>query len=134
MQLIFNTPITEEDRLLLARLLDVSVPSVGQSVPAAAEAAAVLAKVAKKETKVAPVPEPEEELEAHDTEEPEEEDEDVLGGGVARTPKDALDAATELVSKGGAAKVKAALATVNTKRVGELKAEDVEAFFAALEA
>lgn len=52
----------------------------------------------------------------------------------APTMSDAVAAATVLVSNGGAAKVKAALAVVDVKRVSEMKAEDIPAFLAALEA
>ena len=50
------------------------------------------------------------------------------------TMADALAAATQAVSKGGSAQVKAALASVNSKRVSEMKVEDISAFLAALSA
>lgn len=59
-------------------------------------------------------------------------DEDLLGD--APTMADAVAAATALVSNGGAAKVKEALAEVGAKRVSEMKTEDIPAFLAALEA
>jgi len=52
--------------------------------------------------------------------------------GDAPTMSDAVAAATVLVSSGGAAKVKEALATVGAKRVSEMKTEDIPAFLAAL--
>lgn len=65
--------------------------------------------------------------------EPEPADEDLLGGGdPAPTMSDAIAAATELVSSGGAAKVKAALAEVGVKRVSELPEGDITKFLAAL--
>lgn len=75
-------------------------------------------------------PEPEAEVptseEAGDTGE-----EDLVGGGP--TMSDAVAAATKLVSSGGAAKVKAALAEVGAKRVSEMSESDIPAFLAALE-
>jgi hypothetical protein len=59
--------------------------------------------------------------------EPEENDE-------APTMSDAVAVATQLVSSGEAAKVKAALAEVGAKRVSEMKEEDIPSFLAALEA
>ena len=52
----------------------------------------------------------------------------------APTMADALAAATQAVSKGDQVKVKAALAGVNSKRVSEMKEEDIPAFLAALSA
>ena len=52
----------------------------------------------------------------------------------ASTMADALAAATQAVSKGGSAQVKAALASVNSTRVSEMKVEDIPAFLAALSA
>lgn len=51
----------------------------------------------------------------------------------APTLADAVAAATQLVSTGGAAKVKAALAVVGSKRVSEVAPENIAAFLAALE-
>lgn len=61
------------------------------------------------------------------------EDEDLVGGD-GPTMADAVAAATTLVSEGGAAKVKAALATVGAKRVSEMDEKDIPTFLAALEA
>lgn len=66
--------------------------------------------------------------------EPEPAEEDLLGGEDAPTMSDAIAAATELVSSGGAAKVKAALAEVGVKRVSELPETDIVRFLAALNA
>jgi len=63
---------------------------------------------------------------------PEPEPEDLVGG--MPTMSDAVAAATVLVSNGGAAKVKEALAACGSKRVSELKTEDIPAFLAALQA
>lgn len=60
--------------------------------------------------------------------EPESEDDDA-----APTMSDAVAAATQLVSSGEAAKVKAALSEVGAKRVSEMKEDDIPAFLAALE-
>lgn len=60
--------------------------------------------------------------------------EEDLVGGDAPTMSDAVAAATALVSEGGAAKVKAALAVVGAKRVSEMAEGDIPAFLAALEA
>lgn len=49
------------------------------------------------------------------------------------TMADAVAAATQVVSSGGAAKVKAALVVVGAKRVSEMKTEDIPAFLASLE-
>jgi hypothetical protein len=49
------------------------------------------------------------------------------------TLQDAVAKATELVSSGGAPKVKAALSSVGAKRVSELKGASIAAFLAALE-
>lgn len=50
----------------------------------------------------------------------------------APTMADAVAAATKLVSTGGAAQVKEALATVGAKRVSEIPPENIAAFLAAL--
>ena len=50
----------------------------------------------------------------------------------ALSVQDAVDAATELVASGQAAKVKAALANVGAKRVSEIAAGDIAAFIAEL--
>ena len=52
----------------------------------------------------------------------------------APTMADALAAATQAVSSGGSARVKAALASVSSKRVSEMKVEDIPAFLDALSA
>ena len=65
--------------------------------------------------------------------EPEPVVEDIVGDK-APTMADAVAAATVLVSNGGAGKVKEALAAVGSKRVSEMRVEDIPAFLAALEA
>jgi hypothetical protein len=62
-----------------------------------------------------------------------EAEEDLVGGD-GPTMSDAVAAATKLVSEGGAAKVKAALAVVGAKRVSEMAESDIPAFLEALEA
>jgi hypothetical protein len=64
----------------------------------------------------------------------EPEPEEDLVGGDGPTMSDAVAAATKMVSEGGAAKVKEALAVVGAKRVSEMAESDIPAFFAALEA
>lgn len=86
--------------------------------PAPAKATAATKKAAAKAT---PAAEPEAE-------------EDLVGGGDAPTMADAVAAATVLVSEGGAAKVKEALAVVGAKRVSEMDEADIPAFLAALQA
>jgi hypothetical protein len=63
----------------------------------------------------------------------EPEDEDLLGG-TAPTMADAVARATVLVSEGGAAKVKEALAAVGAKRVSEMDEDKVPEFLALLDA
>ena len=92
----------------------------GQPEPETSEPEIVVPVVEKPKPKAKPVkPEPE----------PEPED---LVGDDAPTMADAVAAATVLVSSGGAAKVKEALAAVGSKRVSEMKVEDIPAFLAAL--
>jgi hypothetical protein len=74
----------------------------------------------------APVAEAKATAEATVTPEPSETAED------APTMADAVAAATKLVSTGGAAQVKEALATVGAKRVSEIPPENIAAFLAAL--
>lgn len=92
----------------------------------APKAAPAPAKKAPAKAAPAPAPEPTEEAGA------EAEAEDLVGG--APTMADAVSAATVLVSSGGAAKVKEALASVGAKRVSEMQDTDIPAFLAALEA
>lgn len=60
--------------------------------------------------------------------------EEDLVGGDGPTMSDAVAAATKLVSEGGAAQVKAALAVVGAKRVSEMDEAKIPEFLAALEA
>lgn len=82
------------------------------------------------EEKAAPVEKPSAKKEPEAKKEAEED----LVGGDAPTMADAVAAATVLVSEGGAAKVKQALAVVNAKRVSEIDEEYIPAFLAALSA
>jgi hypothetical protein len=67
--------------------------------------------------------------------EPEPEDEDLLGGSDdSPTLEQAVARATQVVSEGGTATVKAALASVGAKKVSELSADKVADFMAALDA
>jgi len=65
--------------------------------------------------------------------EPEPEEEDVLGAGVP-TLDDAIALATKLVAAGKTSDVKAALAELDCKRVGELKGSQIGQFLEALRA
>ena len=123
-----NAPLTEKDRAILAPILGNIVP-VEEPAPATAKPART-AKPAPAKTKPAPVEEPE--VEDEETEAPveETEDEDLLGGEV--TLQDAIDRATELVSSGKSAQVKAALAKVGAKRVSDIKPSNLKKFIDAL--
>src|SRR5690606_20193600 len=61
------------------------------------------------------------------------EPEEDLAGGDGPTMSDAVAAATQLVSGGGAARGTGALAVVGAKRVSEMDARDIPPFLAALE-
>lgn len=89
------------------------------------------AKATPAPKKAAPAPTPEPVVEEAGAE-AEAEAEDLVGG--APTMADAVSAATVLVSSGGAAKVKEALASVGAKRVSEMQESDIPAFLAALQA
>ena len=131
MQIIIDTDtITDSDRALLTSLLGTApmparVPKApkapkGDAVSdVAAAAAAILLPVAKE-----PGDDPADAV----TAEPE------LPYDEAPTMADALAAATQAVSSGGSARVKAALVSVDSKRVSEMKVEDIPAFLAALSA
>lgn len=126
MQITIDTNnLSPTDIAVLALLLqeaDVSVPETEAPKPAPAKKATP-AKVAAPKAEVAPDPE----LEPEPTEEAEPEAD-------GPTMSDAVAAATQLVSAGEAARVKAALAEVGAKRVSEMKVEDIPTFLAALEA
>ena len=115
-----NEPLTETDRNILAPLLGNTVP-VEEPAPATAKPA--------RTTKTARPAKPEPEVEV-EVEVEEEEEEDLLGGEV--TLQDAVDRATELVSSGKSAAVKAALAKVGAKRVSDIKPSDLKKFIDAL--
>ena len=116
-----NAPLTEKDRAILAPILGNIVP-IEEPAPSTAKPARP-AKPAPAKTKPAPVEEPE-------VEDEETEDEDLLGGEV--TLQDAIDRATELVSSGKSAQVKAALAQVGAKRVSDIKPSNLKKFIDAL--
>ena len=122
MQITIDTNnISATDRALLEHLLGkkTTVEPVEEPKPAAP-------KPARKPA--APKPAPVEEPEVD-----EEEDEDLLGGDEDEvTLEDAIARATELVSEGKAAKVKAALAKVGAKRVSDIKESSLKAFIDAL--
>lgn len=65
--------------------------------------------------------------------EPAEEPAEDLLGGTEYTLKDAIAKATELVSNGRGAEVKAALAPTGAKKVSELKGDAIATFIQALE-
>ena len=130
MQITIDTHnLTDLDRELLARLVGTApmparVPKASKSSPTVSEptepeqVATVLPVAKEAGDDPADVAEPE--LPFSEPEAP--------------TMADALAAATQAVSKGGSAQVKAALASVNSKRVSEMKVEDIPAFLAALSA
>jgi len=108
--------LTDQDKAILMALAGVeSAGSAPVSAPAASAPAKAAAKSGKKAEKSAPAPEPE------------EEDEDLVGGD-SPTMEDAVARATELVSSGQAAKLKAALNKAGAKKVSELKPGDIAAF------
>lgn len=130
--------LTDLDRELLAVILGTSPAPTPASAPATASvptpAPAKKAAPAKAAAKPAPTPEPEVEADETPTsEEAGDTGEEDLVGGDGPTMSDAVAAATKLVSSGGAAKVKAALAEVGAKRVSEMSESDIPAFLAALE-
>ena len=122
LQLTISLPLTEEEAAQLQAF-------IGETVQSAAPAPK--AKPAPKATaKAAPVAEEAPEVPDEPADEADAE-EDLLGG--APTLEDAVAKATELVSSGQTATVKAALAAVGAKRVSEVKANQVQAFIDALD-
>ncbi len=120
MQIIINTPLSPEDRDILAFLigaLDTPAPAKKAEQPVVAKKAAAAKPAAK--------PEPEDEPEDEAEVEADEDEAEV-------TMEDATKAATKLVSSGDAAKVKAALTKVGAKRVSEIDGPDNLAKFVAL--
>lgn len=111
------------DRAVLQALLGNDAPAAKAPVaeqPAAKPAAKKATSAAKKAAaKPEPTPEPEEAESA---------DEDLLGDDEAPTMADAVELATELVSDGRSADVKAALAEAGAKRVSELKGAGIATF------
>ena len=122
-----NEPLTETDRAILAPLLGNIVP-VEEPAPATAKPARTT-KTARPAPEPEPEPEPAKTAPVEETED-EAEDEDLLGGEV--TLQDAIDRATELVSSGKSAQVKAALAQVGAKRVSDIKPSNLKKFIDAL--
>lgn len=129
MQITIDTNnLSELDIAMLSFLAEQGEVADAPEEPAPEPAPAKAATKAKAAPKAEPAkaePEPV-------VEEPAEED--LLGGEDAPTMSQAIAAATELVSSGGAAKVKAALAEVGVKRVSEMKDADIPTFLAALNA
>ena len=143
MQIIIDTDtITDSDRALLTSLLGAAPTPARAPKPAprakeplddpagaVAEASANIVAIAKKLLSPSVAREAgDDPADAVTPAEPE------LPYDEAPTMADALAAATQAVSKGGSAKVKAALAVVSSKRVSEMKVEDIPAFLAALSA
>ena len=152
MQIIIDTDtISDSDRALLTSLLGTA------PMPAPVDFPAVIKKVGEAAKKATSVVKPPVAKEAGDpadavAAEPERPSADrdlsptwfpapTMADAVTAEPEpeaptmaDALAAATQAVSKGGSAKVKAALAVVSSKRVSEMKVEDIPAFLAALSA
>jgi hypothetical protein len=119
MQIIVNTPLSSEDRDILAFLigaLDAPAPVAEEDKPAPAKKAAAPKPAPEKKAEPEPEPEAEDEAEAEDE----------------VTMEDATKAATKLVSSGDAAKVKAALTKVGAKRVSEIDGPANLAKFVAL--
>lgn len=110
------------DRAVLQALLGSDVPVAAPVAdPPAAKAPAKKAASGAKKAAAKPEPTPE-------PEEAESADEDLLGDDEAPTMADAVELATELVSDGRSADVKAALAEVGAKRVSELKGAGIATF------
>ena len=116
--------VSEVDKNLLLALSGVPSASVELAAsPTPKPAAKAPAPTPKPAAKPAPKPEPE----------PEEEDEDVLGAEEEDDPiKQAVAIATALVADGGLPQVKAALAELKVKKVGELSKTEAKKFIAAL--
>lgn len=121
MQITINTAegISELDRATLLALLEINAPA--GPIKAAPAKKAESAKVAEKVLASKDV-NPDADFQAAAEDE----------NGEAPSLEDAIAAATELVSNGGAAKVKAALAAVGAKKVSELAGADVQSFLDAL--
>ena len=135
MQITIDTHnLTDLDRELLTRLVGTApmparVPkaTLTEALGGVAAAAAAVAEKVAAPAPVSPV-----------AKEAGDDPADVVAEPVepepAPTMADALAAATRAVSSGGSAEVKAALASVNSKRVSEMKVEDIPDFLAALSA
>lgn len=122
MQITIDTNnLSDMDIAMLAFLADQGETVEDDDIPEPEPTPAKAEKAAKKAAAAKPEPTPE----------PEEEEEDLVGGE-GPTMSDAIAAATELVSSGSAAKVKAALAEIGVKRVSELEEKDIATFLAEL--
>lgn len=132
MQLIINTEdLTDVDKAVLSLLLGGDTPSAepeakpkaratAKAVYEAEEEEAPAPKASAKKTRKAPEPEPEE------AEEDDEADDD------APTRAQAVDRATELISSGKAAQVKAALKSVGASRVSDVADDRIADFMEAM--
>lgn len=131
-------------RALVGNQVVTDAPAPAAAAPKEEEAPAEAPKARRTRKAATPKPEPvveEPENGPEDDEEPAEEEkgqpevdeaeEDLLGGDEP-TMADAVALATELVSDGKAAKVKAALAEVGAKRVSELKGDGIATFVNSL--
>lgn len=119
MQITIDTNnLSELDIAMLAFLAGNTEEAEDEVEPEAPAPAKAATKKAAAKPKPEPAPEPEEDL----------------VGGDGPTMQDAVAAATKLVSEGGAATVKTALAAVGAKRVSEMAEADIPAFMEALEA
>ena len=116
-----SSPLSEQDRAILRAIAEDGTPAL----PAPAEKPASVAK------KAAPAPAKASPAKATKAPEPDVEEDEGTNDD-APTKQDAVDRATELVSTGKAAQVKAALNAAGVKRVSELKDADIPVFLDAL--
>ena len=116
-------PIVRTADKVLAAKAEAEAAKAAQEPEAEAEAPKPRRRRSRAAAK--PEPEPEPEVEAED-----DEDDDLLGAGP--TMEDAVALATKLIDDDRAADVKAALASVGVKKVGELKGDDIAAFIEEL--
>jgi len=127
MQITIDTNnLSELDVAMLSFLAENGEVAEETEPEAEAPAAPAKAPAAKKAAAKAEAP-------AAPAAEPEGEDDDLVGGD-GPTMAEAIARATEMVSQGGSAKVKEALASVGAKKVSEMDEDKIPAFFAALDA
>jgi len=134
--------LSELDKDILALVLGEELVEVGEAPaqPAAEvmkkEAAAVSKKATEAKAKPKPEPEPEPEPMAEEPLPEEDEDDEEPAEDDGESDEDllalAVKKATELVSSGGAAKVREALDAAGASRVRELNKDNVREFFKAL--